>query len=99
MDIRPLRPEDRDRWQPLWDGYLTFYEEDLDPAVTDDVFARLASGDGDLAGFVADDDGELVGLVHTVTHPSTWSVDRYVYLEDLFVAPDARRGGIGRALI
>ena len=32
-------------------------------------------------------------------HPSTWSTSGYCYLEDLFVAPDVRGGGIGSALI
>lgn len=32
-------------------------------------------------------------------HRSTWTTRDYCYLQDLFVAPDARGGGIGRALI
>ncbi len=54
--ISPLRASDRSEWGELWEQYLTFYESDLDPAVTDDVFARLVAGDvclGDL--FVAPD--------------------------------------------
>ena len=30
---------------------------------------------------------------------STWSQTHYCYLEDLFVAPDRRAGGVGAALI
>ena len=25
MIVRPLRPKDREQWQPLWDGYNAFY--------------------------------------------------------------------------
>lgn len=46
-----------------------------------------------------DDDGTAVGIVHWLTHPATWTTTDYCYLEDLFVAPDVRGGGVGRALI
>ena len=32
-------------------------------------------------------------------HRSTWACGNYVYLNDLFVTPDVRGGGAGRALI
>jgi ribosomal protein S18 acetylase RimI-like enzyme len=38
-------------------------------------------------------------LVHWVTHPATWAASDYCYLEDLFVAPEGRGSGVGRALI
>lgn len=40
-----------------------------------------------------------IGLVHWLTHPATWSTASSCYLEDLFVAPGVRGGGVGRALI
>ncbi len=27
--IRPLRPDEREAWQPLWQAYLTFYESSV----------------------------------------------------------------------
>ena len=40
LTIRPLARSDRAGWDPLWQGYLTFYKATL-PAGTDDVtFAR-----------------------------------------------------------
>lgn len=36
--ISPLRASDRSEWGELWEQYLTFYESDLDPAVTEDLF-------------------------------------------------------------
>jgi GNAT superfamily N-acetyltransferase len=41
----------------------------------------------------------LVGIVHYLYHRSCWSAGDYCYLQDLFVAPDRRGGGIGRKLI
>jgi GNAT superfamily N-acetyltransferase len=98
-DIRPLAASDREDWLRLWRGYLEFYESSLPDDVTDDVFARLVA-DVELHGAIArDDDGRAVGIVHWLFHPSTWTRSTYCYLEDLFVAPDARTSGVGRMLI
>ena len=98
-DIRAVTASDRAAWQPLWDAYLEFYETELPDAVSDNVFARLVAGDS-LHGAIAwDDEGQAVGLVHWQFHPATWSLTSYCYLEDLYVAPATRGGGVGRALI
>jgi len=39
------------------------------------------------------------GFANYVLHPHTWSLQMVCYLEDIFVAPDARGRGAGRALI
>lgn len=97
--IAPLTAADRDEWLPLWHAYLTFYESELSDEVTDVVFARLVAGDGVHGVLARDDAGAAVGFVHWLYHPSTWSIGPYCYLEDLFVAPGVRGGGVGRALI
>ena len=98
--IRPLAPADHDAWLPLWAAYLEFYESDLPDEQTALTWRRLLDPQFDLHGAVAvDDDGRLVGFVHWLTHAATWSARPYVYLEDLFVSPGTRGGGVGRALI
>lgn len=97
--LSPLIASDRAEWLPLWHGYLTFYESVLPDEVTDTVFARLVAGDGVHGVLARDDEGRAVGFVHWLYHPSTWSIGPYCYLEDLFVVPDVRGGGVGRALI
>ena len=42
---------------------------------------------------------QALGLVHSIYHRSTWTTSDYCYLQDLFVADNARGNGIGRALI
>ena len=67
--------------------------------VTEATFRRLVDG-RELRGAIARDGaGDAVGIVHWLSHPATWSIAPYTYLEDLFVAPDARGTGAGRALI
>jgi GNAT superfamily N-acetyltransferase len=46
-----------------------------------------------------DADEQLVGLAHSVVHPSTWSLNGYCYLEDLFVARAARGTDVAKRLI
>jgi GNAT superfamily N-acetyltransferase len=100
MIIRPLVARDRPGWEPLWQGYLQFYDAQAASEVTDLTFTRLTGGTEPMGGFVAvDDSGKLAGIVHWITHRSCWTAGDYCYLQDLFVAPDRRGTGIGRGLI
>lgn len=100
MTIEPLTDADHAEWLELWNGYLTFYESRLDEATTTATFARLVDDRSGLHGAIARaESGRAVGIVHWLTHPATWTTTDYCYLEDLFVAPDVRGGGVGRALI
>jgi GNAT superfamily N-acetyltransferase len=99
ITIRPLAPSDRAQWEPLWQGYLTFYKASLTPDISEATFARLTCGSEPMGGFVAERDGRLIGIVHWVIHRSTWNIKDICYLQDLFTAPEARGTGAGRALI
>lgn len=100
VSIVALESSDRAEWLGLWDGYLAFYENELDPSTTDLTFARLTTvGSGMHGALARDEDGTAIGLVHWLAHPSTWSSSDYCYLEDLFVEPSARGTGVGRELI
>ena len=44
-------------------------------------------------------DGKLTGIVHYLYHRSCWTIGNYCYLQDLFVASESRKLGLGRALI
>lgn len=96
--ITPITREDREAWLPLWHGYLAFYESSLTDEQTDRTFRRLVDGTSLHGAIARNGSGEAVGLVHWLTHPATWSAGDYCYLEDLFVAPEARGTGAGRAL-
>lgn len=97
--IRPLVAADKSAWLPLWAGYLEFYNATLSPDVTETAFARLTGADEAMFGLAAEQDGRIAGIAHAIVHRSTWAIAPYVYLNDLFVAPDVRGGGVGRALI
>ncbi|MBL8506380.1 MAG: GNAT family N-acetyltransferase, partial [Methylobacillus glycogenes] len=40
-----------------------------------------------------------LGFAHYIIHRSTWAVNNFCYLEDLFVAPEVRGKNIGKQLI
>lgn len=97
--VRPLVAADRSAWLPLWAGYLEFYQASLPVDVTEATFSRLTGADEDMFGLIAEQDGRMIGLAHCIVHRSTWARGKYVYLNDLFVSPDVRSSGAGRALI
>ena len=97
--VRPAQPGDRAAWEPLWQGYLTFYKAMLAPDVTDATWRRFFDPLEPLHALVAERDGKLIGIAHYLLHRSTWTPVCYCYLEDLFVEPSVRGSGAGRALI
>jgi GNAT superfamily N-acetyltransferase len=99
ITIRPLARSDRAQWEPLWRGYLAFYETSVPAEVTDLTFARFFDDDEPMHALVAERGGGIVGIVHYIFHRSTWTKGPYCYLQDLFTAEHARGGGVGRKLI
>lgn len=100
VTITPVTAADFDEWLPLWQAYLVFYDTELPEATTRATFERVCDPASVVHGaFARDAVGTPVGLVHWLTHPSTWSTADYCYLEDLYVSPTARRTGAGAALI
>lgn len=99
IEIRPLGPQDRAAWEPLWQGYLTFYKASIAPEVTDETWRRLLDPAEPMHALGAFRDGRLVGITHYIFHRSTWTTGDYCYLQDLFTVEEARGLGVGRALI
>jgi GNAT superfamily N-acetyltransferase len=97
--IRAIGEDERDAWNPLWAGYLGFYKTALTRDVCDLAWERFHDPDEPMFALGGYIDGNLAGFAHYLFHRSTWAPKRYCYLEDLFVANNARGRGLGRALI
>jgi GNAT superfamily N-acetyltransferase len=97
--IRPIGGDEHAAWEPLWKGYQAFYEVALSDETTAVTWARLHDPAEPMHILGAYVGGRLAGIVHYLFHRSCWSIGNYCYLQDLFVAEEARKLGIGRALI
>ncbi|APE50295.1 GNAT family N-acetyltransferase [Delftia sp. HK171] len=97
--IHTAIPEDAALIAPLFDAYRQFYEQPADAdAALAFITARLERGESVIL-LARRPDGSAMGFCQL--YPSFCSVlaaPIYV-LYDLFVAPDARRLGVGRALL
>ena len=98
--VRPVTESDQTQWNPLWQGYLEFYQSSLADEVTDLLWQRIMDPAHEIQCRVAaSDDGNLVGMVHFFPHAHTWYARPVCYLNDLFVLPGIRGAGVGKMLI
>jgi GNAT superfamily N-acetyltransferase len=68
-------------------------------ATEDDLRAALLAGQPALFAHVAEEDGQAVGFALWFLSYSTWLGRHGIHLEDLYVRPERRGQGHGRALL
>ncbi|KOU47030.1 MULTISPECIES: GNAT family N-acetyltransferase [Streptomyces] len=81
---------------------LATYEKALDEVVaTEEHLAQALFGDrpAAYAHVATADDGEVIGFALWFLNFSTWRGVHGIYLEDLYVRPERRGGGHGKALL
>ena len=98
VDVRRATPADLDLVAPLFDAYRQFYacSPDLELARRF-IGERLERGESVI--FVAVVDGKGVGFVQLYPTFTSIGARRAWILNDLFVSSEARRRGVGRALM
>jgi GNAT superfamily N-acetyltransferase len=97
VQIGPLTPSDRERWEGLFRAYIDFYERTLPDERYEQSWREFQSG-ARMHALGARLDGELVGIAHFLVHANTSGPD-VCYLQDLFTAPESRGHGAATALI
>lgn len=97
--IVPIGDEHEARWRELYRGYATFYRRELTDAHAATVWGWLRDPGHELEGRLALVDGRPVGLAHFRRMPSPLRGADIGFLDDLFVDPEVRAKGVGRALI
>jgi GNAT superfamily N-acetyltransferase len=101
VDIRAVAPGDHDEWERLYIGYGEFYHSPTAGDIAERVWGWLLDKAHETEGFVAVDvaSGRLLGLAHVREFARPLAGARGLYLDDLFVAPDARGRGVATALL
>ena len=98
LEIASATPADVGEAAQLFDAYRQFYHKPADvEAARRFLFARLSKGESVL--FLARHDGRAVGFVHLYPIFSSLDLTRLWILNDLYVIPEARKFGVGRALM
>ncbi len=98
--IRPARPGDVTAIHWLV-RELAEYERSLEHAVAspDDLRRALFGERPSVFAHVAEHDGAVAGFALWFLNYSTWTGRHGIYLEDLYVTPDVRGHGYGKALL
>ena len=100
VSIRPLCMSDETAWRMLWKAYLEFYDSSVSENIYSTTFGRLIDPSVTTQfALIAEDEGQVIGLVHAILHPHNWRIEDVCYLQDLYVIPEAHGTGAGRALI
>ena len=100
ISLKPLDREDKDGWLELWQGFLENYGENASAHLTFSTFDKLVTKEHPLRARIAlDENRRIVGFIHYFLHDSTWQTRESCFIEDLYVASDMRRQGIGRQLL
>src|SRR4030095_15059128 len=100
MQIRAARPEDLPELARLFDAYRVFYRAPSALAAAERFLRdRFARGDSHLFVALSPHEVKLAGFTQLYPSFSSVSMARIYVLNDLFVAPAARSGGVERALL
>ena len=111
ITLRKLTPQDRAQWEPLWDAYTRFYEREPDPAITAHLWQRINAPQPKVwaiaavqttvqpAADPAAGADTIIGIAHYLHHENTSQLTPICYLQDLYVSPAARAGGVGQQMI
>jgi ribosomal protein S18 acetylase RimI-like enzyme len=95
-----LRPEHRAQWECLYAGYAAFYKVEQTPQMRETVWNWIFDADNELEALVAvEESGAVVGIAHyrRLLRPLRAVVGGF--LDDLFVEPSRRGGGVAQALM
>lgn len=97
--IRPAVAADEAAWHAMWQDFVRGGPEPCAPEAPISVWRGVMDPANPLQLLIAEADGRPVGFVLSVAHPYSWSARPVCYMLDLYVRPEQRGRGIGRALV
>jgi GNAT superfamily N-acetyltransferase len=100
VKIRPVMPGEKARWEELFRAYGHFYKLEVTPEAVTAVWAWINDAQEPFWCDVAEaEGGRLAGMTQYQMMHRSLGGGMVVYLSDLYVDPDIRGAGTGRALI
>jgi GNAT superfamily N-acetyltransferase len=101
VDVRITRAgrEELDDLVPLFDGYRRFYGQRSDPAAARAFLSDRIERDESVIYLAYRSPREAAGFTQLYPSFSSVSLKPLWVLNDLFVRPDGRRGGVGGVLV
>ena len=90
---------DLDALAKLFDGYRVFYKQSSDPALARAFIEERLRLDESVIFIARGENGEALGFTQLYPMFSSVAARRIWVLNDLFVAPTARKRGVARALM
>lgn len=97
LKIRPLKFDDFPNWLPLWDGNNMSQRNE---AVTAETWDRICDAKNtQVNGLAAEINGDILGIVHYILHPTTGQINPVCYMQDVYVPPENRRKGIAKRMV
>jgi ribosomal protein S18 acetylase RimI-like enzyme len=100
LRIRPIDQAEKFEWCKLFQSYAGFYNVDLPSQAESQAWAWIHDDDEDFWCDVAvTEQGDFAGFVQYQLMHRSLSGEKVCYLSDLYVDPEVRGGGFGRALI
>jgi GNAT superfamily N-acetyltransferase len=100
LSIRPGEPADVPLIADLIRGLARYEKLEHEVVMTEEKLRQSLFGERRYAEtMIAEDDGDPVGFALFFHNYSTFLAQPGIYLEDLFVIPERRGGGVGRALL
>lgn len=98
--VTPLSPADHADWARLFAGYAAFYRVEQTPERVATTWGWLMDPGHVVEGVLArDGDGRAVGLAHYRAMPNPLRGAMVGFLDDLYVDPAVRGGGVAEALV
>lgn len=100
LTIRPARPDDVPQIMAFIRSLAIYEEAEHEVAATEeDIHTALFGTGATTHGLICELDSKPVGFAIYFFNFSTWTGKRGIYLEDLFVNPEYRGHGAGKALL
>ena len=99
LPIRPATPQDVALILRFVRELAEFEREPDAVKATEESLNHALFGERSAEAVIAEQDGEPMGFALFFHNFSTWTGRKGLYLEDLYVTPEARGSGVGTALL